>query len=66
MSIDEKFKKDKLKFEVVRNKNLICKDCKYVLDDTEKLCNTSKCKIFDLKPNSVFNDNKCEEYLKKN
>ena len=31
--LDKKFKKDKLKFEVITNDNLIYKDCEYRYDD---------------------------------
>ena len=61
-SLDEKFKNDKLKFEQVKNKDLICKDCRKKYDDTELPCNTSKCKAFNVKPNEIFNGGDCIEY----
>ena len=62
--LDEKFKKDKLKFELITNKILICKDCKKRYDDTEMRCNTSKCEAFARKPNEVLDGKDCIEYEK--
>lgn len=62
--LDEKFKRDKLKFELITNKILICKDCKKRYDDTELLCNTSKCEAFVRKPNEVLDGKDCIEYEK--
>ncbi len=63
-SLDEKFKKDNLKFEPIKNKDLICKDCSHKYDDTELPCNTSKCEKFDIKPVEVFDGGDCIEYDK--
>lgn len=63
--LDEKFKKDELKFEVIKNENLICKDCRKKYDDTELPCNTSKCEAFDMKPDEVLDGGDCTEYEKK-
>ena len=62
--LDEKFKKDELKFEVITNDNLICKDCEYKYDDKGMPCNTSKCKKYDLKPDEVLNGGDCIDYSK--
>lgn len=61
-SLDEKFKKDKLKFEPIKNKDLVCKDCIKKYDDTELPCNTSKCEAFVIKPNEVLDGGDCDEY----
>lgn len=61
-ALDEKFKKDKMKFELITNENLICKDCRKRYDDTNMPCNTSKCKAFDMKPNEVLSGGGCNEY----
>ena len=61
-SLDEKFKKDELKFEVIKNENLICKDCRKRYDDTDLPCNTSKCQAFDIKPDEVLDGGDCIEY----
>lgn len=63
-SLDEKFKKDQLKFTPIKNKDLVCKDCMKKYDDTELPCNTSKCEVFDLKPNNVLDGGDCDEYEK--
>lgn len=60
--LDEKFKKDKLKMEPIKNKDLICKDCIKKYDDTNMPCNTSKCEAFKIKPNEVLDGGDCIEY----
>ena len=44
-SLDEKFKKDKLKFDLITNNDLVCKDCISKYEDKDMPCNTSKCCI---------------------
>lgn len=63
-SLDEKFQNDQMKFELVTNKDLICKDCIKKYDDTELPCNTSKCEAFDVKPDEVLDGGDCIEYAK--
>lgn len=60
--LDEKFKKDELKFGQITNKDLICKDCKKKYDDTNMPCNTSKCEAFNVKPDEVLDGGDCIEY----
>jgi hypothetical protein len=60
--LDEKFKKDELKFKQITNKDLICKDCKKKYDDTNMPCNTSKCEAFNVKPDEVLDGGDCIEY----
>ena len=62
--LDEKFKKDILKFTPIKNANLVCKDCKKRYDDTKLPCNTSKCEAFRMKPSEVFDGGDCIEYEK--
>lgn len=62
--LDNKFKNDTLKFELIKNKNLICKDCKKRYDDTDLPCNTSKCEAFEMKPYEVLDGKDCIEYEK--
>lgn len=62
--LDEKFRNDRLKFEPIKNNNLVCKDCKKRYDDTKLPCNTSKCETFKLKPSEVFDGGDCIEYEK--
>lgn len=47
------------------NNDLVCKDCKFALDDTVKLGNTSTCEKYDLKPNEVLLGDDCVEYEQK-
>lgn len=64
-SIDEKFKKDKLRFNLITNNNLICKDCLYRYDDKDMPCNVSKCEIYQsMKPTGVLDGGDCDEYVK--
>lgn len=60
--LDEKFKKDTLKFHLIKNENLVCRDCAKKYDDTNMPCNTSKCKAFGIKPNNVLDGGECIEY----
>lgn len=60
--LDEKFKNDKLKFEQITNKDLVCKDCRKRYDDTNMPCNTSKCEAFNMKPNEILDGGDCIEY----
>ena len=60
--LDEKFKKDELKFEPIKNKDLVCKNCKKKYDDTNLPCNTSKCEAYAIKPNVVLDGGDCDEF----
>jgi hypothetical protein len=62
--LDEKFKNDNMKVEPVKNKDLICSDCKKKYDDTDLPCNTSQCEAFAVKPDEVFDGGDCIEYEK--
>ena len=48
----------------VTNSLLICKDCKFRLDDSRILGNTSRCKQYSLKPNQVLKGGDCPKYEK--
>ena len=48
-TIDEKFQKDKLSFNLVTNDNLICKDCR-------------NCVKYEVKPDEVLDGGECVEY----
>ena len=61
-SMDEKFKKDELKFTQIKNENLVCKDCLHKYNDTDMPCNTSKCELFTIKPEEVLDGGECYEY----
>lgn len=60
--LDEKFKKDKLKFNQIKNENLVCKDCKKRYDDKLIPGNTSKCEVYHRKLLTVLNGGDCDEY----
>ena len=65
-SLDEKFRKDEVKFDLITNDDLVCKDCKSKYEDKDMPCNTSKCKKFEIKPDEVLDGGKCNEYEKDN
>ncbi len=46
----------------ITNNDLVCKTCIYKFDDTVKLGNTSRCEIYDVKPNDVLLGEDCEDY----
>ena len=48
----------------ITNADLVCRDCIYRLDDSERLGNTSQCKRYTSKPNQVLLGRDCEEYRK--
>ena len=58
-------KDDELKFNRISNGNMLCKDCVFRLDDSEKWGNATKCKQFLFKPNNVLlGDKNCIWYNK--
>lgn len=48
----------------ITNDDLVCKDCKFKYDDAVILGNTSKCAIYESKPNKVILGKECDEYMK--
>lgn len=50
----------------ITNSMLQCKDCKFRLNDSKILGNTSRCLIFSLKPNQVIKGGDCSKYKKEN
>lgn len=60
--LDEKFKKDKLKFNQIKNENLVCRECKKKYDDTNIPGNTSKCEAYGIKPIEVLDGGMCYEF----
>lgn len=47
----------------VTNDDLVCKDCLFKYDDSVKLGNTSKCEVYEAKPNEVLLGGECDEYV---
>lgn len=64
-SLDKKFQKDDLKFDLITNDDLVCKDCKNKYEDKDTPCNTSKCAKFEIKPDEVLDGGECIEYDRK-
>lgn len=48
----------------ITNNDLICKDCMFKFDDSQVLGNTSKCEVFESKPNKVLLGGNCNDYEK--
>lgn len=63
-SIDEKFKKDELKFRFITNDDLVCRDCRNRFKDEGMPCNTSKCAKYEVKPDKVLDGGECDEHIK--
>lgn len=49
----------------ITNSDLICKNCLFQLNDTEKFANTSQCKQFSIKPNRVLVGKDCSKFRMK-
>ena len=64
VQMNDKFKNDKLKFELIRNADLVCRDCLYKFDDTYMPCNVSKCRMYAQKPSTVIDGGNCDLYDK--
>ncbi len=43
----------------IRNENLVCYNCTFRFDDSKIPGNTSKCEVYDYKPNHVLNGEMC-------
>lgn len=65
MSIRDRIQSEAQTTSRITNKGLICKDCKFVLDDTKVFRNTSQCKAYISKPNSVYLNGECDRYEKR-
>ncbi len=48
----------------IKNKDLVCKDCEFVFDDTERFGNVSICLMYEAKPSNVLTGGKCDRYEK--
>lgn len=64
MSLKDRIKSESRTTSRITNKDLICRDCAYRLDNTKVYRNTSQCKAYISKPNSVYLGKGCEEYKK--
>lgn len=60
--LDEKCKKDNLKFNPIRNKDLVCRECAKAFDDTDNPGNVSRCEAFRIKPIRVIDGGECLEF----
>lgn len=49
----------------ITNSLLKCKDCRFRLDDSKILGNTSRCQEYPLKPNQVLKGGDCTKYKKR-
>lgn len=46
----------------ISNKDLVCKDCEFALDDSVILGNVSRCKVFKIKTANVLLGGECDSY----
>ena len=44
----------------ITNSDLVCRSCLFAFDDSEKFGNTSRCAIYNSKPNAVLLGNACK------
>lgn len=58
-SLEEKWSKEKNPLQPIKNKDLFCNSCKYVIETK-----TCSCKIFSTKPVSVLKGGVCDGYKK--
>lgn len=63
-TLKERFKNENLIFKVLKNNQLTCKDCKLRYNDDALDCNTSRCEIFQIKPDEVLNGGDCDEKVR--
>lgn len=54
---------DRQVFNKITNENLVCHDCKLRYEDRVLPCNTSKCEIYETKPDIVLSGGECDEYV---
>lgn len=59
-SFEKKIKSEQKAFGRITNKQLVCHNCIYRLDDSEICGNTSKCEMYTSKPNQVLLGEDCE------
>lgn len=62
--LGKRIKSEQTCFAPIRNKDLICKDCKFRMDDSKIIGNTSSCEVYPkhTKPNEVIKGGNCPEY----
>lgn len=60
--IEDRRKSEERSFVRVTNRDLVCKDCLYAMDDSEILGNTARCKKYYWKPDKVKLGGECDEY----
>lgn len=65
LEIDKKFQNEKMKCERLTNNELVCKNCMFVLDDTEDANNTYECNKYLEKPDKVLRGGECIDYKRK-
>lgn len=63
-NIDKRYESEQKAFMRITNDSLKCKDCLYKYDDTTIYGNTSRCSIFNHKPDKVILGGECDKYVK--
>lgn len=59
-SFEKKIKSEQKAFGRITNEQLTCHNCVYRLDDAKIYGNTSKCEMYNSKPNQVLLGGDCE------
>ena len=61
-SLEDRIESESQSVVRVTNKDLVCKDCIFVLDDSKKMRYTSQCRMYLLKPSEVLLGGPCKVY----
>lgn len=63
-NVNKRYESEQKAFMRITNDNLKCKDCLYKYDDTTIYGNTSRCSMFNHKPDKVILGGECDKYVK--
>lgn len=63
--LQDRIESESMSVRCVMNKDLVCRDCFYMLDDSKIGRFTSQCKAYLLKPTEVLLGESCKLYKKK-
>lgn len=62
---EKRIESEALLMESVTNKDLTCRDCIFMLDDSEIFGNVSRCRVYSVKPNKVLLGKSCNRKQKR-
>lgn len=58
-NIEKRIESESKAMRRITNDDLMCRYCRYRYDDSKKLGNTSRCEVYELKPNNVLLGSDC-------